>query len=158
MGRGTKYSDEQIIEAVKTSISVMEVMRKIGMKMAGGSHAHLSKRIKSLELDTSHFKGQGHNKGNRDPKRLSADVVLVEDRLNGRKEGVEKLRRALHEIGREHVCEVCGQEPFWNGKPLVLQIDHINGDPLDNRRENLRWICPQCHSQTETFSRNVRHR
>ncbi|MBS1722698.1 MAG: HNH endonuclease [Armatimonadetes bacterium] len=52
---------------------------------------------------------------------------------------------------KENVCELCGQEPVWNGATLTLQIDHVNGDRLDNRLENLRILCPNCHSQTETF-------
>jgi hypothetical protein len=51
-----------------------------------------------------------------------------------------------------YVCSECGQLPEWNGKPLVLQVDHINGDPTDNRPENLRFLCPNCHTQTDTFA------
>ena len=51
------------------------------------------------------------------------------------------------------VCAECNQEPFWNGKPLVLQLDRKNGDNFDNRIENLRFLCPNCHTQTPTFSR-----
>ncbi|MDK1473775.1 HNH endonuclease [Streptomyces sp. 549] len=52
-----------------------------------------------------------------------------------------------------HVCVACGQSDLWHGRPLVLEIDHINGDRWDNRRQNLRFLCPSCHSQTRTFSR-----
>lgn len=52
----------------------------------------------------------------------------------------------------EDICYVCKQVPVWNGEPLTLQLDHINGKSLDNRIENLRMICPNCHSQTKTFS------
>ena len=58
-------------------------------------------------------------------------------------------------IGFAHRCG-CGQGPSWNGRPLVLQVDHINGDPLDNRQENIRFICPNCHTQTENFAGNKR--
>jgi hypothetical protein len=54
-----------------------------------------------------------------------------------------------------YVCGGCGLVDSWQGEPLVLELDHINGDPADNRVENLRFLCPNCHSQTETFaSRN----
>lgn len=52
----------------------------------------------------------------------------------------------------KNICSVCGQLPEWNGKPLVLQLDHINGIFDDNRLENLRIICGHCHSQTDTFA------
>jgi predicted RNA-binding Zn-ribbon protein involved in translation (DUF1610 family) len=58
----------------------------------------------------------------------------------------------LHESGVPYVCEVCGIEAEWNGKPIVLHVVHISGDWLDNRKENLRFLCPNCHSQTPTFA------
>ncbi len=56
------------------------------------------------------------------------------------------------------LCTLCGQGPEWNGKVLVLQLDHENGDCTDNRLENLRFMCPNCHSQTETFCRGMSRR
>ena len=57
-----------------------------------------------------------------------------------------------------YVCSVCGQEPFWMGKPLTLILDHINGYNKDNRLENLRWVCPNCNSQLETTNaKNINH-
>ena len=52
----------------------------------------------------------------------------------------------------EYKCACCGNVGEWNGRPLVLQLDHINGDNCDNRLENLRFLCPNCHSQTDTFA------
>jgi hypothetical protein len=64
----------------------------------------------------------------------------------------QSLKKKLIKAGlKEDVCEICGQLPMWNNKPLVLQLDHINGVGDDNRIENLRIICPNCHTQTPTF-------
>jgi len=152
MSRKSKYSDEQIVEAVSSSISIMGVMRKIGMKFAGGSHAHLKYRIKKMGVDTSHFKGMGHLKGVTSKKKIPFEKILVFDRRkNGYKENVLKLRRAMEEHGFKKICGGCELSEEWNGRHLVLQIDHKNGDKLDNRPDNLGYICPNCHSQTDTF-------
>lgn len=67
----------------------------------------------------------------------------------------DTLKRALIEIGREYKCEKCPNKGEWLGKKLVLEIDHVNGDKMDDTETNLRFLCPNCHSQTPTF-RNKR--
>ena len=87
------------------------------------------------------------SEGKPSKKRLLAKDILVYDRRkNGYKENVLKLRRAMEECGFEKVCGECGLKNEWNGKQIVLQIDHKNGDNLDNRPENLGYICPNCQS------------
>ncbi|MEV7953395.1 HNH endonuclease signature motif containing protein [Streptomyces sp. NPDC088141] len=66
------------------------------------------------------------------------------------------LRRALDETGVPQVCGECGLGGVWQGKRLALEVDHVNGDRLDNRAENLRYLCPSCHSQTPNFSSRSR--
>ena len=59
----------------------------------------------------------------------------------------------------KYKCAICGQEPFWNGKELTLTLDHINGINTDDRLENLRWVCPNCDRQLDTFcSKNIKNR
>ena len=150
----TKYTKELLEPLVKSSTSLISVVRKLGItSYGGGTQSHIKKVIANYGIDTSHFLGQANNQGlhhvggpaKRKPKSI---LVLLPV---GETEKSRLLRRALIESGREYKCECCGQLPIWNGKSLVLQIDHKSGLRNDNRSDNLRFICPNCHTQTDNF-------
>ena len=149
--RQSKYTREILAEAVASSVSIAGVLRHLGLRMAGGTHAHISRRIKHYQLDTSHFTGSVHNKGvaSRDKLPWQHYLVLRSEPL--RKETAHRLRRAMIESGITYECAACSGDGSWMGMELRLEIDHINGDPFDNRRENLRFLCPNCHAQTSTY-------
>ncbi|MBS3973290.1 MAG: HNH endonuclease [Actinobacteria bacterium] len=144
-------TDEALSEAVAGSNSLAEVIRKLGKKQAGGTQSHYKRRINVLGLDCSHFKGQGWNKAGTSANRKSSEEILILRESGGRSKSTQ-LRRALIEIGVPYVCSKCGCTDEWLGNPLVLDVDHINENWLDDRRENLRFLCPNCHSQ---FSRKL---
>lgn len=145
-----KYSKELLEPIVKESTTVSQVIRKLGLSLSGGTHSHLQQLFKKFQIDTSHFLGKASNKGKADPKKLSWQDILVYDRHHGRRENVFRLKRAMIEAGMPEQCE-CGLGPEWNGNPLVLQIDHKDGNPLNNLISNVRFLCPNCHTQTPTF-------
>lgn len=91
-------------------------------------------------------------KGTRKPNPKSR--IPLEKIFNGEHamSGQGLKRKLLQEGMLEDKCAECGIDPMWNSKKLVLQLDHIDGDRLNNARANLRLLCPNCHSQTETFS------
>ena len=144
----------------KSSCSYQEVMRKLGLKISGGSSSHLKSRFIYYKIDVSHFTGRASNCGLRHKGgslKLKSEQILINNRFNGRREAGSKLKRAMFEVGIEEKCEICGLLSEWNGKKIVLQIDHRNGNGCDNRKENLRFLCPNCHSQTENFcSKNIK--
>jgi hypothetical protein len=141
-----KYTDEQIESACRNSVSMAETMRALGIRQTGGSQSHLTRRIKSAMIDTSHFKGQSWSKGKSLPVRVSPESKLVL-RPSGPRAKSHILNRGLLNLGRDYRCESCGVRDSYNGKALVLEVDHINNDWLDDRPENLRFLCPNCHSQ-----------
>jgi hypothetical protein len=155
-----KYTLEVLSEAVKNNVSIIGVLRTLGVsESSGGMHYHITTRIKQLGIDTSHFKGIRTNSGenHKGGTRRNADEILM-IRQGGLKEHLNILRRALKEIGRPELCELCGIGVEWNNKPLILQIDHKNGNNRDNRPENVRFVCPNCHTQTPNHSRIKSHR
>lgn len=148
----TVYTKELLQDAVDQSVSVAGVLRMLGIKQAGGSQSHVTRMLKKYEIDCSHFTGQGHNKGKVSLAKQSFDQILVLLPEGSAKEKTYKLRRALLEAGVEMTCVMCGLGVEYNGKSIVLEIDHINENWLDNRKENLQFLCPNCHSQKTVMS------
>lgn len=151
-----KYTKQILEDAVKKSKSVTEVMRIVNSPMSGGCHCHISKKIKEYGIDTSHFQSSVAGmiesaKKRVENKRKTADSILVHSSIDKRIK-TRILNRALRDIGREYKCEKCKINSY-NGLPITLEIDHIDGDWKNNTRENLRYLCPNCHSQTDTSYR-----
>lgn len=146
-----KYSRAVLAPAVLASSSVAGVLRYLGLKQAGGSHAHIARRIVAHGLDTSHFTGRATNRGSErkgGSQRKPPHLVLVK-RERGARQNAVRLRRAMIESGVPYRCASCGGDAVWRGRPLVLQVEHKNRNWLDDRLENLEFLCPNCHSQTK---------
>jgi len=146
------YSDDALAAAVAKSVSYAAVLRDLGVPNTGGQHAHLARRVRQAGIDTSHFLGQAHNGGKTWMRRHSHEVLVVLPLGSGRPK-TATLRKTMLAMGVAYECKSCGSDPQWQGQALPLVIDHINGDWLDNRLENLRFLCPNCHSQTSSWCR-----
>lgn len=150
-----KYTRDVLAEAVAANNSLSGVLRHFGLKPSGGSYAHIGGLIRKYDLDTSHFTGQGWRRGRTFGLRRSPDDYL---RLRGPEEPRAKgpiLAKALQAIGRAYRCERCGNAGLWRGVKISLHVDHVNGDRNDCRPDNLRLLCPNCHSQTSTHSQRA---
>lgn len=152
-----RYTPEMLRAAVATSTSMADVLRYFDLAPSGGSHAHLRRRIRALGIDTSHFSARPRGPG-RGRRRLTADEILVLGDPLRRRARPELLRRALVEQGVPVLCSTCGTGPSWNSKPLTLHVDHVSGESWDCRPDNLRLLCPNCHSQTSTYAGRNRRR
>jgi hypothetical protein len=148
--RPRRWTDKQLVEEVMASHSLAEVMRRLGYQPSGGIHRMLVGHIKRLGLDSSHFTGQGWARGHTFAGRsaLPLRAVLV---TNSSYTNNARLRERLIKAGlKERRCEECGLQ-LWRGQTFTLALDHINGDHTDNRLENLRILCPNCHALTDTW-------
>ena len=141
-----RYDREQLTELVKQSTSFTDVCRKLNKKPVGGSITNMRLMCDRWEIDHSHMTKQAHNKGKRSFNRKSPDDILVMGSPTDHRMAPARIRHHLFEVGFKYECNCCGITE-WNGKPLVLEIDHIDGQYWNNTRENLQFLCPNCHAQ-----------
>jgi len=145
-----RYTDQDIIIAVKASKGIREVLSKLGLQPTGGNYKVFHSNVERLNLDTSHFTGQSWRKGSKVPvvKARPLEEILVSNSPHKTTHSL-KLRLIREGIFKE-VCYECGLVE-WNNQKIPLELEHINGINNDNRLENLTLLCPNCHALTSTY-------
>lgn len=143
------YTDEEFKEIIARNHSWCACAKEIGLSPNGSnSRNQLKKRVEELNLDISHFSQTQDAKSA--AIKHSLEEIMVE---NSSYQNTTKLKERIIAANIiPYECAICGNKGEWQGQKLVLQLDHINGKHFDHRKENLRFLCPNCHSQTHTFS------
>ena len=138
------YSKEELEDFIAKSNSYRDVMSLIGYKSLNGrSYETIKKRIEKYGISTEHF-------GTKKAIKRTPENIFVE---NSTARQTTLRRWYIRGQYTEYKCAICGLPPMWQGKELVLTLDHINGNSTDDRLENLRWVCPNCDRQLPTYSR-----
>lgn len=145
------WTNEQLIEAVKESATYMEVARKLGLTNYGANSKTIKKYITELNLSIEHFLSMGEQLklARAQIKKKSLDEIFSVNNVDRKyiKRVVIEHKLLTYECAKCHITE-------WQGEQLSLHLDHINGINNDNRLENLRFLCPNCHSLTDTYCAN----
>jgi hypothetical protein len=147
---------EEFKDIVAKSKSYREVLNAVGLHQPG-NYSTLHKRLNAEKIDTSHFSPFNvdglklYNKG----KKIPHEKLFSENSLHDRKTIKERI---ISEKLLPYKCSICGQEPFWNNKEMLLILDHKNGLFNDNRLENLRFVCPNCNIQLDTNCGKNKHK
>jgi predicted RNA-binding Zn-ribbon protein involved in translation (DUF1610 family) len=151
--RRTSIPEDKLRSLVRSSTSYADVMRGLGMDVNDTNHRRVRRAAYRLDLDTSHFKRRSWGRPERPaPPPIAHRVLVVLPEQAGRTNRT-RLHQALSEIGVHYACSECGNTGEWRGRRITLQIDHVNGNWRDNRPENLRYLCPNCHALTDTWCR-----
>lgn len=139
-----KYSKEFLETVITKCNSKADLCRELGIKPVGGNYKRIDNYITIYNLDVSHFKKEPWNKGKNYISSYNKDIesILIENSTYTSTNSLKK--RLIKEGYKLHKCELCGYEES-------VELHHINGNPCDNRLENLQMLCPNCHAKTNNF-------
>ena len=143
------FSKEELQQAVSESYNWTEVLTRVGLKSHGNNSRTIKRLVEIYGISIAHFDiTKSHAYKNR-----KTNKKYTIDNLNNVTHRSILRRIVLQNNLIPYVCDGCNNTGTWNNKTLILQLDHIDGNSTNNNIDNLRFMCPNCHSQTETFGR-----
>jgi DNA-directed RNA polymerase subunit RPC12/RpoP len=143
MGKLDSFTEDQLRKIVSRSKSLKELSYNLGYTKGANNARIINKYLDKYNISTNHFETRYKQQ-----HTYQDDEVFT---VNSKAAQTTLRRRYSKGNYSEYRCAICGQEPVWNDRPLTLVLDHINGINNDNRLENLRWVCPNCDHQLDTF-------
>ena len=146
-----KYNKENLQEVANKCFSFRQMIIEFGLKETGGNYTNIQSRCKEFNVNTSHFFGQGwnnklHPSYSKNGKPLNDFFAKGDKKLSSSRVKSRLINNDL----RDYRCEKCGISD-WMGGRIVIELHHVNGDPTDNRLDNIQLLCPNCHSQTHNY-------
>lgn len=146
---------EQFLEIFQKSNSIREIIRAFDLNVCGAQYAAVKNKMKELDLSDRHFDKTKYLSNAQNTNRISLKKILVE---NSSYSSLYRLKiRLVKEKMMKYECVICKNDGAWNNTKLTLQLDHKNGIDSDHRLENLRFLCPNCHSQTLNYAGRNKH-
>lgn len=148
------YSIETLCEIIKNSTSIRQILLKLELSVTNGNYRTIKNKIFQHNIDISHFLGKSQSKGQKHawPTKKEFSEVAVENSSYSR---TNLKKRIITDNLLDYKCCFCGITE-WKDKKLSLHLHHINGIDNDHRLENLCFLCPNCHSQTESYCGRVK--
>lgn len=158
MARKRSWTIVDLKKATRDSTSIRQIIERLGLVPAGGNYEQVQAVLKAEKISTDHVTGRGWRKNMRVAftPRIDLKTILTKDNHFQS----YKLKKRLFLVGlKKEQCELCGWAEKSEDGRIPVELDHINGDRYDNRIENLRILCPNCHSLQATHrGKNQRRR